>query len=569
MSMVPAGGRKWLRRGLNVLAVATGLVGGLYFVAQFALLKFNEMQERLLRDRVARENLRRRYLQNQEDCSFTIMALLPTLSTQIFSAMDVEATTKELQQQSRRVPPAELKRVGAGPGRVPADESREVPAGPADRSREVSGVSDNGAREAPGASAPPSASPAGSAAEGATRGPAAPAPPTRALSPTRTPHERSASQASTSGGLDRVSEDPPPPISMTAKLPRPEREQEDSALSRWEEEGRMTKLQLWSQIKLGSFERTFTTLYTVVFLALQTHIQLNMIGRRNYLMALESQARRDDRMQTLRAPAGDMASHHHIALRGGGEDDAADPRDAETDARWDMRLSHETEKKYLTSSYWFLHRGWRHVAEQVRRAVHAELAEMPLKTILTFHHFEALVQRIRARIGGDSEGATGMFAPWSADGFRNILLPESAADEVDMMRQAGALSSGVPGAAAVPPQLREMLDETKDYVDSPDFARTFDAACDEVFAQFLKGMAPAFGVHSFPDDMLVDPAARSLAFSMERPLLLAKLLPLVSQQAQVAMTATPNAYVEAITECKELRAFTVLIYTAWDDEVGP
>lgn len=78
-------GRLWAKRGLRVAAVATGIFGGLYMLAQFALAKFNDMQERLLRDRVARENLRRRFLQNQEDCNFTIMALLPTLSAQIFA----------------------------------------------------------------------------------------------------------------------------------------------------------------------------------------------------------------------------------------------------------------------------------------------------------------------------------------------------------------------------------------------------------------------------------------------------------------------------------------------------
>lgn len=40
---------------MNVAAVATGLIGGIYLLAQFTLSKFNDMQERLLRDRVARE----------------------------------------------------------------------------------------------------------------------------------------------------------------------------------------------------------------------------------------------------------------------------------------------------------------------------------------------------------------------------------------------------------------------------------------------------------------------------------------------------------------------------------
>ena len=75
MARMSERGRLWAKRGLRVAAVATGIVGGLYMLAQFALAKFNDMQERLLRDRVARENLRRRFLQNQEDCNFTIMAV--------------------------------------------------------------------------------------------------------------------------------------------------------------------------------------------------------------------------------------------------------------------------------------------------------------------------------------------------------------------------------------------------------------------------------------------------------------------------------------------------------------
>ena len=48
-------GRRWLRRGFNVLVAATGVIGGLYALVQFSLNKFNEFQERLLKDRVARE----------------------------------------------------------------------------------------------------------------------------------------------------------------------------------------------------------------------------------------------------------------------------------------------------------------------------------------------------------------------------------------------------------------------------------------------------------------------------------------------------------------------------------
>jgi peroxin-3 len=46
-------------------------------------------------------SLRRRFIQNQENISFTIMALIPTLGKQILEEMDVEVVTHELQTKSR------------------------------------------------------------------------------------------------------------------------------------------------------------------------------------------------------------------------------------------------------------------------------------------------------------------------------------------------------------------------------------------------------------------------------------------------------------------------------------
>jgi len=43
--------------------------------------------------------LRRRFQQNQEDCTFTVLALLPTASENILEALPVESITQELQQK--------------------------------------------------------------------------------------------------------------------------------------------------------------------------------------------------------------------------------------------------------------------------------------------------------------------------------------------------------------------------------------------------------------------------------------------------------------------------------------
>lgn len=43
-------------------------------------------------------SLRRRFEQNQEDCTFTVLALLPTATANILESMDTEKITLEIQQ---------------------------------------------------------------------------------------------------------------------------------------------------------------------------------------------------------------------------------------------------------------------------------------------------------------------------------------------------------------------------------------------------------------------------------------------------------------------------------------
>lgn len=47
-------------------------------------------------------SLRRRFRQNQEDCTFVLLAQLPTLSRQLLTELDVEALTAELQRRAEQ-----------------------------------------------------------------------------------------------------------------------------------------------------------------------------------------------------------------------------------------------------------------------------------------------------------------------------------------------------------------------------------------------------------------------------------------------------------------------------------
>lgn len=66
-----------------------------------------------MRTRLTARSLRRRFEQNQEDCTFTVLAILPTATENILDAIPVEQVLEELQRQkaerlSRSVGPSEI-----------------------------------------------------------------------------------------------------------------------------------------------------------------------------------------------------------------------------------------------------------------------------------------------------------------------------------------------------------------------------------------------------------------------------------------------------------------------------
>ncbi|ETS80575.1 hypothetical protein PFICI_08104 [Pestalotiopsis fici W106-1] len=90
--------RRWFQRNRTPIAIGAGVIGAGYFATQYLLSKLNDARERMSSDRIAKENLRRRFEQNQEDCTFTVLALLPTATTNVLETMNTEKITLEIQQ---------------------------------------------------------------------------------------------------------------------------------------------------------------------------------------------------------------------------------------------------------------------------------------------------------------------------------------------------------------------------------------------------------------------------------------------------------------------------------------
>ncbi|KAG0297432.1 peroxin, partial [Dissophora globulifera] len=73
------------RRGL---AVTAGVTGGIYLMGKYAKSKLIEFQEKSASERTAKENMKRRFEQNQQDCVFTVLSLLPTLGDQLLHELN-------------------------------------------------------------------------------------------------------------------------------------------------------------------------------------------------------------------------------------------------------------------------------------------------------------------------------------------------------------------------------------------------------------------------------------------------------------------------------------------------
>ncbi|KAJ2494017.1 peroxin [Coemansia sp. RSA 2050] len=95
------GAWSFFRRHQRKLAITAGIVGGLYYSGRLLVNRVVEMQAVSAKERTSKENIRKRFDQNQRDCLFTIMSLLPELSEQVLREVDVERLITELRTVHR------------------------------------------------------------------------------------------------------------------------------------------------------------------------------------------------------------------------------------------------------------------------------------------------------------------------------------------------------------------------------------------------------------------------------------------------------------------------------------
>ncbi|KAI1659638.1 Peroxin-3 [Daldinia decipiens] len=481
--------RRWLRRNRTPIAIGAGVVGAGYLATQYVLNKINDARERMSSDRIAKENLRRRFEQNQEDCTFTVLALLPTATTNILETMNTERITLEIQQMK-----------GSKALRNNGESSAAPPS-----------IADTTLTEEEGKSI--------------------------------------ASLPSESGVFTSQMT-----ISSVSNAGDGSQDGGQQSMQRL----RKTKRQLWDDLTISSITRAFTLVYTLALLTMLTRVQLNLLGRRSYLSSVVSLAT--------------GTAQSTISLENNDDDNTEHSYGSDF----------ETNRKYLTFSWWLLHRGWVEIMENVEGAVRDVFGHLSPRDLLSFDTFSQLTLEVRKKMESRAE-ETSESRPGSK--WLPFLLPPTKMEDF-VLRESGVLgdntaastqpdSSSASASSETP--LRRLLDETSDLIESPPFTRVLTLLLDAGFSTLLyKKVLP--GAFQTPGTPFTAPPSSDLGALVgqqaavkaagSKVVLLPKILSVLTRQAHAIGNGMPNEYLQEMEQVRDLEAFAAVVYSSnWENEI--
>lgn len=289
----------------------------------------------------------------------------------------------------------------------------------------------------------------------------------------------------------------------------------------------------------AAITRSFTLIYTLALLTMLTRVQLNLLGRRSYLSSVVALA-------TGSAQAA-------ISLENNDDDN---PEQA-------YGNDFDTNRKYLTFSWWLLNKGWVQVMQRVEGAVRIVFGSLSPRDLLNFDRFSELVMEVRKLVEGstvEERRQTG----WSA-----FLLPPRD-QENEVVRQSGILedNSLQGGYAAEPssPALRSLLDETADLLESPAFSHVLTLILDAAF-EILVEQKLATEAFELPSQSPFPPP-ESMELRGTKHVLLPKILSGLTRQAHVIGNGVSNEYLHSMETVRALEAFAAVVYSSnWENEV--
>jgi len=295
--------------------------------------------------------------------------------------------------------------------------------------------------------------------------------------------------------------------------------------------------------------RAFTLLYTLALLTLLTRVQLNLLGRRSYLSSV-------------------------VSLATGGVNDSTISLENNDDDNPDQAYGNdfETNRRYLTFSWWLLHRGWRGVMLKVQTAVTDVFGSLSPRDDVSMERFSELALEVRKRVEGATE------ADRQASIWLEYLLPPRDQEEF-VLKESGmttgptdptsSATTSVTSSAVTP--LRRLLDETSDLIDSPPFTHVLTLLLDAGFSMLVDQKIAQQSFRIPPTSSVPDLKAPRVQEVFDvKPVKLPIVLATLTRQAHSIGNGVPNEYLQAMERVRDLEAFAAVVYSSnWESEITP
>jgi len=303
---------------------------------------------------------------------------------------------------------------------------------------------------------------------------------------------------------------------------------------------------LETQLTSIAITRAFTLIYTLALLTLLTRIQLNLLGRRSYLSSVVSLATGGMEQSTI-----SLENH---------DDDNPDQA---------YGNDFETNRRYLTFSWWLLHRGWREVMLKVEAAVKEIFGGLSPRDDISMQKFSELTLEVRKKVEGATE------AERQASTWLQYLLPPKEEEEF-VLKESGMTKESSPSgsvsiSASDSTPLRRLLDETSDLIDSPPFSHVLTLLLDAGYSTLVDQKISQQAYKVPPTSDIPDLNAPRITEVVDvKPVKLPIVLAVLTRQAHSIGNGVPNEYLQSMEQVRDLEAFAAVVYSSnWENEIRP
>ncbi|KAI9328638.1 Peroxin-3 [Obelidium mucronatum] len=217
-------------------------------------------------------------------------------------------------------------------------------------------------------------------------------------------------------------------------------------------------------------------------------------------------------------------------------------------------LDTESERKFLTFSWYLLHKGLFECMARVRQSVEQVFAGIAVSDDLTCDELLAHIASIRSNV-----------EEWSIDGssltfsFDTYLLPPIG-QEIQVLMEANRPNGVTPDAS-----LFSCLNETRDFLESPDFSPVFRKCLDTSFGIFETQIRTVFPSQN---STLSNSKISEIPEGGPSKVKLAVSLPTVSRFTNEVLEPSENGLLQILDTVPEVKAISALIYTEWSSVAG-